>query len=119
MLAIYARAGAVASTDWRRIVECYDILQSRNYSPVVELNRIVALSRLDGTSQAFPALEKLEESGRLDGYFLFYATKARFLTDLARPREAAISFEKALSLAHNESARNLLTKNMAELTERE
>lgn len=116
---LHATSQDLVSTDWPRIVECYDILQSRNYSPVVELNRIIALSRLDGTSQAFAALEKLEESGRLESYFLFYATKARFLTDLGRPSEAAISFEKALSLAHNEAARNLLKKNMAKLTERE
>jgi len=116
---LHATSQDLASTDWRRIVECYDILQSRNYSPVVELNRIVSISRMSGTSHAFPQLEKLEQSGRLDGYFLFYATKARFLADLARPREAAISFEKALSLAHNESARNLLMKNLAELTERD
>ncbi len=116
---LHATSQDLASTDWQRIVECYDILQSRHYSPVVELNRIVALSRLDGTSQAFAVLEKLEETGRLGGYFLFYATKARFLTDLGRPSEAAISFEKALSLAHNESAQNLLTKSMAILTERE
>ncbi len=114
---LHATSQDLASTDWRRIVECYDILQSRNYSPVVELNRVIALSRLDGTSQAFAELEKIEQSGRLDSYFLFYATKARFLSDLARPREAAMSFEKALSLALNESARNLLTKNMAKLTE--
>lgn len=114
---LHATSEDLKSTDWQRIVECYDILQSRHFSPVVELNRVVALSRLDSTSQAFPALEKLEQSGRLDGYFLFHATKGCFLAELARPREAAESFEKALSLAHNESARSLIAKRMSELNE--
>lgn len=105
----------LASTDWRRILECYDLLQARHYSPVVELNRIVAIGQVNDVSQALAALEELGRSGRLDEYYLFFAIKAHFLTVLGHMDEADDSYTKALSLAYNESARQLITRKLAEL----
>jgi RNA polymerase sigma-70 factor (ECF subfamily) len=99
--ALHAQAPSYAETDWPQILTLYDVLLRIWPSPVVALNRAVALSMVDGPAVALTEIERLERDGRLAGYRYLPATKADLLHRLGRDAEAAEAYRAALSLSDN------------------
>jgi RNA polymerase sigma-70 factor (ECF subfamily) len=102
-------------TDWRRIVSLYDLLERVQPSPIVTLNRAVAVAMADGPEKALPIIDELESSGSLDQYHLLHATRADLYRRLGDATEAMKSYERALVLATNESERRFLDRRIAEI----
>lgn len=96
--ATHARAATAAATDWTEIEALYATLEAIQPSPVVALNRAVAVSKLKGPDAALAMLEPL--AAPLAGYFYFHSAQGAFLMELGRAAEARLAFEKAISLAH-------------------
>ncbi len=101
-------------TDWRRIVQFYDLLQQVQPDPVISLNRAVALAMADNPEAALATVNQLTASGELDQYHLLHATRADLLRRMGRPEEAAKSYERALMLVTNESERRFLERRLRE-----
>ena len=108
----HARAATAAATDWRRISGLYARLAALDPSPVVELNRAVAVAMADGPQAG---LERLDAIEGLDGYHLRHSARADLLRRLGRTREAAASYERALELAGNPVERDFLRRRLGEL----
>ena len=96
--AIHARAASAADTDWQEIDTLYGVLEQLQPSPVVTLNRAVAVSKLRGPAAALEMIEPLGE--KLQGYFHFFGAKGAWLHELGRTDEARVAFDKAIALAH-------------------
>jgi RNA polymerase sigma-70 factor (ECF subfamily) len=114
--ASHAVAATYEETDWQQILNLYDELLVVWPSPVVALNRAIALSMVSGPEAALPEIESLERDGRLDGYRYLPATKADLLRRLGRPKEAADSYRAALALAENEAERAFLSSRLDEVS---
>jgi RNA polymerase sigma factor (sigma-70 family) len=106
--ACHARARTAEETDWKRIVALYDALVEITGSPVVELNRAVAVSMAFGPAQALELVENLSGEPALREYHLLPSVRADLLEKLGRKEEAGIEFERAASLAQNVRERELL-----------
>ena len=106
--ACHGRARAPEQTDWREIVRAYDALIEALPSPVVALNRAVALSMAEGPEAALPLVEGLAGEGALDAYHLLPAVRGDLLVKLGRLTEARAQFEQAAALAQNQRERELL-----------
>jgi len=106
--ACHARARTAEETDWKRIVALYDALVEITGSPVVELNRAVAVSMAFGPAQALELVEDLSDEPALREYHLLPSVRADLLEKLGRRGEAGIEFERAASLAQNVRERELL-----------
>ncbi|WP_079178304.1 RNA polymerase sigma factor [Streptomyces mangrovisoli] len=111
---LYAEAPSYDRTDWPQIVTLYDELLTVWPSPVVALNRTVALSMDRGPAQALAAVEELESDGRFASYPYLPAIKADLLGRLDRPGEAAIAYGRALELTENTAEREFLTRRLAD-----
>jgi RNA polymerase sigma-70 factor (ECF subfamily) len=111
----HARADHASDTDWARISELYSRLAEENPSPVVELNRAVAVAMDAGPAAGLELVEELE--GPLDDYHLFHATRADLLRRLDRPGEAAAAYRRALELAGNPVEREFLARRLHALGE--
>jgi RNA polymerase sigma-70 factor, ECF subfamily len=98
LAAVHAQAPSAAQTDWAEIDRLYEILESLQPSPVVTLNRAVAVSKLRGPAEALEMIEPL--AAKLGGYFYFFGLKGALLTQLNRPDEARTAFDRAISLAN-------------------
>ena len=96
--AVHAQAATAADTDWAEIDRLYQILETLQPSPVVTLNRAVAVSKLTGAADALAMIEPL--AAKLSGYFYFWGLKGALLTQLNRADEARMAFDKAISLAN-------------------
>jgi RNA polymerase sigma-70 factor, ECF subfamily len=114
--ACHATAGEAAATDWTEIAALYRELARMAPSPVVELNRAVAVAMADGPEAGLRLVEALEASGALPGYHLLAATRADLLRRLDRPAEAAAAYREALELAATDAERRYLTRRLAEAT---
>ncbi|HYW27791.1 MAG TPA: RNA polymerase subunit sigma-24, partial [Terriglobales bacterium] len=108
--ACHAEAPSWADTDWPQIVVLYDLLLRISPSPVVRLNRAVALRWVAGSAAALAEVDAL--SCALDGYHLFHAARAELLQELGRPDEARTAEERALSLTANRAERALLERRL-------
>jgi RNA polymerase sigma factor (sigma-70 family) len=104
--AVHARARTADETDWPRITALYAVLARVAPSPVVELNRAVAVSMADGPAAALELVDGLD--GRLDDYYLLPSVRGDLLAKLGRPAEARAEFERAARLTANERGRDLL-----------
>lgn len=113
----HARAANLESTDWPAILCHYDDLLALTGSPVVELNRAVALAKVRGPAEALAVVEKLQSDPRLNGYYLLLAVRGHLLADLQRLPEAAECFRAALSLRCSEPERRFLKRKLAECHE--
>ena len=111
--ACHARARAPEETDWTRIVSLYDALAELAPSPVVQLNRAVAVGMASGPQAGFELTEKLTSESSLTNYHLLPSVRADLLTKLGRLAEARAEFERAASLTRNARERELLL-SMAE-----
>ncbi|GAB3908009.1 sigma-70 family RNA polymerase sigma factor [Kibdelosporangium lantanae] len=107
--ACHATAARAEDTDWRRIVRLYELLDP---TPVVELNRAVAVAEVDGPGAGLAILDRLRDSGELASYHLLPATRAEFLRRLGRTPEAEEAYREALALAPTEAERRFLTARL-------
>jgi RNA polymerase sigma-70 factor (ECF subfamily) len=114
--ACHATAREAAATDWAQIAELYRRLAEVTPSPVIELNRAVAVAMADGPAAGLELVADLEASGALRGYHLLPATRADLLRRLGRPAEAAVSYREALDLAATDAERRYLAGRLAETT---
>ena len=103
--AVHAGAGSVEETDWAQIVALYDQLLSVAPTPVVRLNRAVAVAEVDGAAAGLALLDGLD----LGGYYPFHATRADLLRRLDQPDEAITAYTRAASLAPTTAERTYLT----------
>jgi len=113
--AVHAQAPAWPDTDWAQIVGLYDVLLELWPSPVVRLNRAVALGLRDGPQAGLDALEPLLAEPALATYGYLSAARADFLRQLGRLPEAAQAYEEALTLTDNEVERAFLTERLREV----
>lgn len=113
----HARAPSAAATDWKRIVDLYDALQSLQPSPVVELNRAVAVAMRDGPAVGLDLIDALLARGELADYHLAHAARADLCRRLGRTAEARTAYERALTLARQEPERRFLERRLAALPE--
>lgn len=111
--AVHAKAMEASQTDWHRMVTLYDLLLQLNDSPVVLLNRAVAIAMRDGPAAGLRALEAID--GALSEYHLFHAAHADLCRRLGYHQEARQSYERALSLVQQQPERRYLQKRLAEL----
>jgi RNA polymerase sigma-70 factor (ECF subfamily) len=112
--AVHAEAASTTTTDWPQIVALYDVLAHLSPSPVVQLNRAVAVAMRDGPQAGLAALDTLPDEV-LRGYHLLPAARADLLRKLGRTTEAAAAYRAALELASNERERAFLRKKLTEL----
>jgi RNA polymerase sigma-70 factor (ECF subfamily) len=114
--ALHAEAPSAAATDWNEIVGLYDLLLRITPSPVIELNRGVALAMRDGSEAGLAEVDRLLAAGQLKDYSLAHAARADFLRRLNRPAEARKAYEQAIRLTAQGPARRFLEKRAASLT---
>ena len=113
--AVHAEAASLEETDWAQIVGLYDELLRLNPSPVVALNRAVALAMHEGEEAGLMEVERLLASGELDGYHLLHAARADLLRRLGRTDQAIAAYRQALALAQQGADRQFLQKRLEEL----
>ncbi|MFO0967791.1 MAG: RNA polymerase sigma factor [Gemmataceae bacterium] len=111
----HCRAARAEETDWRRILGLYDLLERTQPSPIVALNRAVALAMVEGPRAGLTQIDALAARGELDGYHLLHAARADLLRRLGNRAAAAGSYRRALDLATNESERRFLTRRLGEV----
>ncbi|MGX7676620.1 RNA polymerase sigma factor [Plantactinospora sp. DSM 117369] len=114
--ALHGEAADVASTDWPQVVALYDVLARVAPSPLVALNRAVAVALRDGPAAGLPLLDALDADGRLAGYHLLPAARADLLRRLGRTGEATTAYRRALELVGTEPERAFLRRRLAEVS---
>jgi RNA polymerase sigma-70 factor, ECF subfamily len=113
--AVHAEAESVARTDWRQIVALYDQLVRIQPSPVVRLNRAVAIAMRDGPEAGLAHIDAVLEDGELANYYLAHSARADMCRRLGRAAEARASYEKALALTQQEPERQFLQERIGQL----
>ncbi len=113
--AVHAEAETVAATDWRQIVALYDQLLRIQPSPVVQLNRAVAIAMRDGPEAGLALIDAVLEDGELANYYLAHSARADMYRRLGRTAEARASYEKALALTQQEPERQFLQERIRQL----
>lgn len=113
--AVHAEALSAGETDWPQIVALYDLLLRTEPSPIIELNRAVAVAMRDGPAKGLELVDALLERGELAQYHLAHATRADFCRRLGRKIDARASYERALALAKQEPERRFLENRLVEL----
>jgi RNA polymerase sigma-70 factor (ECF subfamily) len=113
--AVHAEAESVAATDWRQIVALYDQLLRIQPSPVVQLNRAVAIAMCDGPEAGLAQIDAVLEQGELANYYLAHSARADMYRRLGRTAEARSSYEKALALTQQEPERQFLQERIRQL----
>ena len=111
----HARAACAADTDWRGIAALYDRLLAAEPSPVVALNRAVAVAMAEGPARGLELLDELNAGGALAGYHLLPAARADLLRRLGRRSEAAAAYREALDLTANAAERRFLERRLGEV----
>ena len=113
--AVHAKAESVAATDWGQIVALYDQLVRIQPSPVVQLNRAVAIAMRDGPEAGLTHIDAVLEDGELENYYLAHSARADMCRRLGRTAEARSSYEKALALTQQEPERQFLQERIRQL----
>jgi RNA polymerase sigma-70 factor, ECF subfamily len=111
----HCRAERADETDWRRIVLLYDVLEQTQPSPIVSLNRAVAVAMAQGPDVGLTLIERVAKSDHLENYHLLHAARADLLRRMGALEEAANSYRRALSLVSNESERRYLERRLQAL----
>ena len=114
--ALHAQAATAAATDWEQIAALYGVLARVHPTPVVELNRAVAVAMSNGLESGLALLDALDGAGGLAGYHLLSAARAELLRRLGRHAEAGESYRQALALVSNEAERRHLERRLREVT---
>jgi RNA polymerase sigma-70 factor (ECF subfamily) len=112
--ALHAEARQARDTDWAQIAVLYAELERLTPSPIVELNRAVAVAMADGPAAGLRIVDHLLASSELPGYHLLHSTRADLLRRLGRTDEAADSYRRALAFATNPAERTFLERRLAE-----
>jgi RNA polymerase sigma-70 factor, ECF subfamily len=113
--AVHAEAAAAAVTDWPQIVGLYDVLMRAAPSPVVELNRAVAIAMRDGPVAGLALIDTILERGDLADYALAHSARAELCRRLGKTGDARVSYERALALTRQEPQRRFLERRLADL----
>jgi RNA polymerase sigma-70 factor, ECF subfamily len=113
--ALHCEAARAEDTDWPQIVRLYDVLERLRPSPIVSLNRAVAVAMVEGPRPALALIDKLAATGELDGYHLLHATRADLLRRLGIAADAAANYARALELVSNRSERRFLERRLREM----
>jgi RNA polymerase sigma-70 factor (ECF subfamily) len=113
--AVHCRAARAEDTDWAQIVNLYDMLQQLQPSPIVQLNRAVAVAMVQGPRTGLQLIDGLAASNDLEDYHLLHAARADFLRRMADFPEAEKSYQRALEMATNESERRYLQRRLKEV----
>jgi RNA polymerase sigma-70 factor (ECF subfamily) len=113
--ALHAEAPGAAATDWAQIVALYDLLAQMEPSPVIELNRAVAVAMRDGPAAGLGLVEAILARGALSDYRLAHAARADLCRRLGRNADAGASYRRALALTRQEPERRFLERRLAEL----
>ncbi len=113
--AVHDEAPSAGETDWTQIALLYDALEALDPSPVVELNRAVAVAMVDGPARGLELIDVIEAAGELADYHLLHAARADLLRRLDRRREASLAYRRAHELAGNEAEREFLARRLAEV----
>ncbi|HKB09283.1 MAG TPA: RNA polymerase sigma factor [Vicinamibacterales bacterium] len=114
--ALHAEAPSAAATDWAEIVGLYDVLRQSDPSPVIELNRAVAVAMRDGPAAGLALIDAILDRGDLRDYRLAHAARAEMCRRLGRTADARASFERALALTRQEPERRFLEKRISEVS---
>jgi RNA polymerase sigma-70 factor, ECF subfamily len=113
--AVHAQAESSSATDWRQIVALYDQLLRIHPSPVVQLNRAVAIAMCDGPEAGLKQINEVLQNGALANYYLAHSARADMYRRLGRTAEARSSYEKALALTQQEPERQFLQERIRQL----
>jgi RNA polymerase sigma-70 factor (ECF subfamily) len=113
--ALHCQASRPEDTNWPQIVRLYDLLERLQPSPIVSLNRAVAVAMANGPHTALPIIDALVAAGDLDNYYLLHAARADLLRRLGSSKQAASSYERALALVTNDSERRFLERRLREV----
>jgi len=113
--AVHAESPNASSTDWRQIVGLYDVLQRIEPSPVVELNRAVAVAMRDGPASGLSLIDAILARGDLTDYYLAHSARADLCRRLGRTADAIAAYERALHLTRQEPERRFLERRLREL----
>jgi len=113
--ALHCQAARSEETDWRQIVQLYDLLERLQPSPIVSLNRAVAVAMADGPANGLALIDALTAAGDIEDYHLLHAARADLLRRVGSRKEAAKSYTRALALVSNQSERRFLERRLREL----
>ncbi len=113
--ALHAQAPRADATDWPQIAALYGLLARVHFTPVVELNRAIAVAMADGLERGLDLLERIAERGDLERYHLLPAAQAELLRRLGRRSEAAAAYRRALALVANDAEKRYLERRLAEV----
>ncbi|MGA7921812.1 MAG: RNA polymerase sigma factor [Candidatus Acidiferrales bacterium] len=113
--AVHCRAASADDTDWPEIVRLYDLLQEAQPTPVISLNRAVAVAMMEGPQAGLALIEGLAAENDLDNYHLLHAARADLLRRLGKHQQASKSYQQALTLVTNESERRYLERRLREV----
>jgi RNA polymerase sigma-70 factor (ECF subfamily) len=113
--ALHSQASTPEETDWRQIAALYERLLELNRSPVIALNKAVAVAMSVGLEGGLQQVDELGASGELDEYYLLHAARADILRRLDRKKDAAEAYDRALSLATNRIERDFLQRRLQEM----
>jgi RNA polymerase sigma-70 factor (ECF subfamily) len=114
--AIHAEAATAAQTDWNQIVVLYSVLQRIDSSPVVALNRAVAVAMQDGPEAGLAIIDRILRKGELGNYQLAHSARGELLRLAGKPSEALAAFQVALELARQEPEKRFLAARIKKLT---
>jgi RNA polymerase sigma-70 factor (ECF subfamily) len=115
IVAVHAEAPTAGATDWAQIVALYDALARLEPSPVVELNRAVAVAMRDGPAAGLALIDAILERGDLTDYYLAHSSRAELCRRLGRTAEARAAYERALALTRQEPERRFLERRLGDL----
>jgi RNA polymerase sigma-70 factor (ECF subfamily) len=113
--ALHCQAARPEETDWPQIVRLYDLLERLQPSPIVSLNRAVAIAMVEGPRPGLAIIDRVAENGELAGYHLLHAARADLLRRAGAFADAARSYERALSLVTNDSERRFLARRLRDV----
>jgi RNA polymerase sigma-70 factor, ECF subfamily len=113
--AVHDRASSAGETDWAEVVRLYTLLAEQMPSPVVQLNRAVAVAMAEGPEAGLALVDEILAGGELSGYHLAHAARADFCRRLGRNADARASYERALNLTQQEAERRYLERRLREL----
>ncbi len=111
----HCKAARFEDTDWPEILRLYDILEHLQPSPIVSLNRAVAVAMVHGPQPALALIDGLAAEGDLDSYHLLHSARADLLRRVGSSAEAAEAYERALALVSNDSERRFLEQRLREV----
>jgi RNA polymerase sigma-70 factor (ECF subfamily) len=113
--AAHCRAASAESTDWHEILRLYDLLEGVQPSPIVSLNRSVAVAMVEGAGQALKLIEGLVEGQDLENFHLLHSTRAELQRRMGDLTGASVSYRRALTLVRNDPERRFLERRLEEV----